>query len=126
MSLNVKRLVFRELSIINNDGYKSNTTKQWIEENRVTVESILSQVCPQLSQPRPKFKYLHSTVGYYYMNEHYRYDDKIDVIFETSSYEELASSFDKYPRLINKLIFHPNGNLTSDWGSHSHTISNFF
>ncbi|KAF0977896.1 hypothetical protein FDP41_003218 [Naegleria fowleri] len=126
ISLNVHRVVFRELSIISHEEYFDNSTKKWIDENRVSISSILSEICSSLDHPSPKFEYLYSTVGYYYMNECYRYDDKIDVIFETSSYEDLLSSFKQHPRIINKLIFHPNGNLTSDWNDHSQMIGRFF
>lgn len=126
-SLGVKRVVFRELSVIGDEGYnKQNKTKQWIDDNRVTISSVLNEVAPSFSSVRKNFDYMFTTIGYYYMNETYRYKDSIDVIFETSSYEALASSFEKYPNIVNKLIFHPNGNLTSDWEQDTKVISKYF
>ncbi|EFC42858.1 predicted protein [Naegleria gruberi] len=127
INLGVKRVVFRELSVIGEEGYDNqNKTKRWIDENRVTISSVLSQVAPTFSNVRKNFNYMFTTIGYYYMNESYRYKDSIDVIFETSSYDALASSFDKYPNVVNKLIFHPNGNLSSDWEQDSNIVGKFF
>lgn len=125
-SIGAQTVVFRELSRLEEENFRGNKTREWIFNNRVTIDSILSKICPQYSMPRDGFTYLFSTVGYYYMNECYRFDDKINVIFETSSYTALAEATRDCSKMVNKLIFHPNGNLTSDWDQNSDVIANFY
>jgi uncharacterized Fe-S cluster-containing radical SAM superfamily protein len=110
--LGVKEVVFREMSRLNGT-YQSNTFSEWIEKNRVPIDPLLSEVAPLLSQSRTGWQYLYSTFGYYYYNEHFRWNDRVEVIFETSSYEALQAT--TASGVVQKLVFHSNGNLTGDW-----------
>ncbi|QHT67659.1 radical SAM protein [Rhodocytophaga rosea] len=110
--LGVKEVVFREMSRLNGT-YQLNTFSAWVEKNRVPIEPLLSEVVPILSRPRTGWQYAYSTFGYYYYNEHFRWNDQIEVIFETSSYEALQAA--NTSQVIQKLVFHSNGNLTGDW-----------
>jgi hypothetical protein len=68
--------------------------------------------------------YEQSKVGYYYYNEQYKYKNEIDVIFETSSYNELISR--NKTNAIQKLVFHSNGNLCGDWDPNNYVLNNYF
>jgi uncharacterized Fe-S cluster-containing radical SAM superfamily protein len=111
-ALGVREVVFREMSRLN-DSYQLNTFSEWIEKNRVAIEPLLGEVVPVLSQPGAGWQYLYSTFGYYYYNEHFRWNDSVEVIFETSSYQVLQAA--NTSGVIQKLVFHSNGNLTGDW-----------
>lgn len=118
MAFNCREVVFRELSLL--DGsYTGNKTYQWIEENRIGVVGIMEDVMHDND-----FVYQHSTGGYYYYNEAYIFRSTLLVIFETSSYSELKNK--NSTGIIHKLIFHSNGNLTTDWDSETSVISNFY
>ncbi len=110
--LGVKEVVFRELSRLEG-SYQINVFSQWIEANRVAIEPILNQIAPTLTEAREGWQYLYSTFGYYYYNEHFLWNNQVEVIFETSSYPALQAA--NASGVIQKLIFHSNGNLTGDW-----------
>lgn len=117
IKMEVKEVVFRELSIINS-GYKLNTTLNWIKENTIPIMNILNEILND-----KEFEYSYSTSGYYYYNEIYTFKNKIKVIFETSSYDELKSKNED--TIIHKLIYHSNGNLTKSWDSETHILNNY-
>jgi len=119
VGLGVKEVVFRELSRL--DGtYQANTFSRWVEDNRVTIEPLLNQVVPAFSKPRTGWQYLYSTFGYYYYNEHLLWNDQVEVIFETSSYPALVAA--NASGVIQKLVFHSNGNLTGDWDPNAQVL----
>ncbi len=131
-SLGVQEIVFRELSRFENKEedsqrtfYANNKTKDWVIQNRVSIEDILHSVLPSFQAKRKGWEYKYSTIGYYYYNEHLLWDGQVEVIFETSSYEALAKALKNQPDWINKLIFHSNGNLTGDWDMDTNVIHNF-
>jgi len=63
---------------------------------------------------RPGWEYLRSTIGYYYYNEHYTFSD-LEVIIEVSSYNALQEALDTKENVVDKMVFHSSGNLTSGW-----------
>ena len=123
ISLGVKEVVFRELSILN-DHYKENNTKAWIDQNRVEIDPILASLSEELTTKNSHWEFSHCNTGYYYYNEHYNYKNKVEAIFETSSYNELIQRNEL--GVIQKLVFHSNGNLCGDWDPESVVISNYF
>ena len=121
--MGVKEVVLRELSRLDN-AYLPNATARWVGENRVPIEPLLQMVAPSLGETRSNWRYLYSTVGYYYYNEHYAYRDQMEVIFETSSYTALSEANET--GIIQKMVFHSNGNLCGDWNPNTHVLGNFF
>jgi MoaA/NifB/PqqE/SkfB family radical SAM enzyme len=121
-SLGIKTVVFREMSKLENI-YQQNKTSSWIEENRIEIDSLIYEIAPTLSSIKQGWAYLYSTFGYYYYNEHYLWNNSLEVIFETSSYQALIQA--NKTGIIQKMIFHSNGNLTGDWDSNSQVIANF-
>lgn len=118
IKMEVKEVVFRELSIISS-GYKLNSTLKWIQENSVPITEILKDILSD-----KEFDYCYSTSGYYYYNELYRFKNKINVILETSSYDELKNR--NNDTIIHKLIYHANGNLTKSWDSETDVLANYY
>jgi hypothetical protein len=118
-SFGVKEVVFREMSRMNGT-YELNNFSAWIEKNRVAIEPLLIEVALLLSQPKTGWQYEYSTFGYYYYNEHFKWNDTVEVIFETSSYEALQAA--NASRVIQKLVFHSNGNLTGDWDPNANIL----
>lgn len=123
IGLGVKEVVFRELSKIS-DQYINNSTKQWVDNNTVSIDSILKSVMPSFEVLRNGWEYLSSKTGYYYYNESYKYKGKITVVLETSSYSELINR--NQQNVIQKLIFHSNGNLCGDWDPDNYILNNYF
>lgn len=123
ISLGVKEVVFRELSKIS-DQYVNNSTKQWVDNHVVSLDPILKSVMPSYGEIRDDWSYLSSKTGYYYYNESYRFKGKVTVVLETSSYSELISR--NQQNIVQKLIFHSNGNLCGDWDPDSHVLGNYF
>lgn len=123
LSLGVRQVVFRELSRLD-ETYLENNTKIWVEQNRVAIDPLLQAILPDLEQPRKHWTYQWSNAGYYYYNEHFTYKNKIEVILETSSYHELLSRNES--EVIQKLVFHSNGNLCGDWDPNSNVLANYF
>ncbi len=121
--MGVKEVVFRELSRLD-DSYVRNATAQWVESNRVPIEPLLQELAPSRSGTREGWRYLSSTLGYYYYNEHFLYRGKTEVIIETSSYTALQEA--NAEGCIQKLVFHSNGNLCGDWDPNALVIGKFF
>ncbi|RTQ44729.1 hypothetical protein EJV47_27440 [Hymenobacter gummosus] len=117
--LGVRQVVFRELSRLEG-SYLPNVFTDWIEQQRVPIEPLLGAVAPTLDAPRPGWKYAGSTFGYYYYNEHYRYQ-QLEVIFETSSYPALQAA--NATNVLQKLILHSDGTLAGDWDPDSRVLS---
>lgn len=105
--LGVRTVVFRELSQLNSE-YVRNAHFDWIERNRISVDSILEEI-----SKNQDWVYKESHCGYYYYNEHYTYKNGIEVILEKSSYSLLLEHNNE--AMVHKLIFHSNGNLCADW-----------
>ncbi|MEO0338881.1 MAG: hypothetical protein AAF242_06680 [Bacteroidota bacterium] len=122
-SLGVKKVVFRELSRLDK-SYRENRTKLWIEKNRVPIDTILQQIMPRLGTLRKGWKYQYSRAGYYYYNESFRYQNEVDVILETSSYTALNAN--RKEEIIQKLVFHSNGNLCGGWDPNREVIASYF
>jgi hypothetical protein len=117
--LGVRQVVFRELSRLEG-SYLPNVFTEWIEDQRVPIEPLLAAVVPTLEAPRPGWQYAGSTFGYYYYNEHYRWQG-IEVIFETSSYPALQAA--NATGVLQKLILHSDGTLSGDWDPDSRVLS---
>lgn len=121
--LGVKEVVFRELSRLD-ETYLPNATAKWVERNRVAIDPLLQAIAPSRSGTRAGWRYLSSTLGYYYYNEHFLYRGKTEVIIETSSYPALMAA--NAAGTVQKLVFHSNGNLCGDWDPDAHVIGKFF
>lgn len=117
--LGVRQVVFRELSRLEG-SYLPNVFTEWIEANRVPIEPLLAAVAPTLETARPGWQYAGSTFGYYYYNEHYRWQD-LEVVFETSSYPALQAA--NATGVLQKLILHSDGTLSGDWDPDSLVLS---
>ncbi|TGE29078.1 radical SAM family protein [Hymenobacter metallicola] len=117
--LGVRQVVFRELSRLEG-SYLPNVFTEWIEQNRVPIEPLLTAVAPTLEATRPGWEYAGSTFGYYYYNEHYRWQE-LEVIFETSSYPALQAA--NATGVLQKLILHSDGTLSGDWDPDSRVLS---
>lgn len=117
--LGVRRVVFRELSRLEG-SYLPNRFTDWIEAQRVPIEPLLAAVVPTLETPRAEWQYVGSTFGYYYYNEHYRWQG-VDVILETSSYPALQAA--NATGVLQKLILHSDGTLAGDWDPDSRVLS---
>lgn len=122
LDLGVQAVVFRELSRLD-DTYLPNATARWVEANRVPIEPILQALSPSMSGTRAGWAYAGSTVGYYYYNEHFRYRDAVEVIVETSSYPALMAA--NATGIIQKLVYHSNGQLCGDWDPDTFVIGRF-
>ena len=118
-NLGVRQVVFRELSRLEG-SYLPNVFTHWIEANRIPIEPLLATVAPNLEEQRAGWEYLGSTFGYYYYNEHYRWQT-VEVIFETSSYPALQAA--NATHVIQKLILHSDGTLAGDWDPDSAVLS---
>jgi hypothetical protein len=117
--LGVRQVVFRELSRLEG-SYLPNVFTEWIEANRVPIEPLLAAVVPTLETQRAGWQYAGSTFGYYYYNEHYRWQG-VEVIFETSSYPALQAA--NATGVLQKLILHSDGTLSGDWDPDSRVLS---
>ncbi|MCB2407765.1 radical SAM protein [Hymenobacter lucidus] len=117
--MGVRQVVFRELSRLEG-SYLPNVFTDWIELNRVPIEPLLTAVAPTLEAIRPGWQYAGSTFGYYYYNEHFRWQD-LEVIFETSSYPALQAA--NATGVLQKLILHSDGTLSGDWDPDSRVLS---
>ena len=117
--LGVGQVVFRELSRLEG-SYLPNVFTEWIEQQRVPIEPLLAAVVPTLEAPHPGWQYAGSTFGYYYYNEHYRWQG-VDVVFETSSYPALQAA--NATGVLQKLILHSDGTLSGDWDPDSRILS---
>ena len=117
--LGIQQVVFRELSRLEG-SYLPNIFTDWIEANRIPIEPLLAAVVPTLENARPGWAYAGSTFGYYYYNEHYRWQE-LEVIFETSSYPALQAA--NATGVLQKLIYHSDGTLSGDWDPDSHVLS---
>jgi molybdenum cofactor biosynthesis enzyme MoaA len=121
-NLGVSTVVFREMSRLDHT-YNLNTTSTWIEDNRIEIESIMQSIASSYTEIRKGWSYESSTIGYYYYNEHYRWNNKVEVIMETSSYPALMKANDS--GVVQKLIYHSNGNLTGDWDADNFVLAHF-
>lgn len=105
--LGISDVVFRELSRIG-DEYQENRTFQTIQQERVSLESILEKIWENTKEFVPVFV----TAGYYFWNICFLWNN-LNVTFETSDYQEMKWCHSS--NVIYKLIYHANGNLCGDW-----------
>lgn len=127
--LGVTLCVFRELSQLSSgsDGYSQNRTKTWNDDNRVSMENIVSELVFQEGDDwvtRKDWNFLCSSIGYYYYNEHWMFHG-VEVIVEVSSYHALESALKTRAHVVDKLVFHSNGNLTSGWDPDKNALAHF-
>jgi hypothetical protein len=128
--LGVQSCVFRELCQISigPDSFVENRTSSWIEENRVSMDSIANKiVCASESGAcvvREGWKYIKSSVGYYYFNEHYLFAG-IEVIIEVSSYKALQNALETHTEVVDKMVFHSCGNLNSGWDPYNNILKSY-
>ncbi len=109
-SLGIHKVIFRELSAINNNQYQNNTTLKFINSQRVSIEPLLEQVFTHSTALN--WQPISVETGYYYWNIAWQAPD-CQVIFERSDYDIMQQSHAS--NRLHKLVFHANGNLTADW-----------
>lgn len=109
-SLNVKHIIFRELSILDNH-YKENSTFIYIARSRICVGDLAEKFIATHRQSGD-LEILQATHGYYFCNLVVIFNG-ITLTFESSSYIDLKQKHNTGK--VYKLIFHANGNLCSDW-----------
>lgn len=109
-SLGIRKVIFRELSAINNNQYQNNRTLRFINNQRVPIEPILEQVFIQSSALN--WQPISVETGYYYWNIAWQTPD-CQVVFERSDYDIMQQSHAS--NRLHKLVFHANGNLSADW-----------
>jgi hypothetical protein len=108
--LGINDVVFRELSRI--DGVaKDNGTARYIEEHRITLETLIEELAQ--SGTFDELVPQELTSGYYYWNVRLRTHDGISVVLETSDYDEMKRRHAS--DVVYKLVLHANGNLCGDW-----------
>jgi MoaA/NifB/PqqE/SkfB family radical SAM enzyme len=115
--LGVKGVIFRELSKFESSIYDLNYTFNWVNQNRVPVEEMLTAVLSD-----QEFEFKKNKIGYYYYNEEYLYKG-ITVVFEESNYEILNELEEQ--KKIHKLVYFSNGNLCNGWNQNQNVIQNF-
>ncbi len=108
--LGVKKVIFRELSILN-AMYKTNSTYSYIESSRVSVVALFDEFLKD-KRIEGNIEWTLSTKGYYFNNIVGLYDD-IELVFEVSDYSLMHEKHNS--ERVYKLIFHSNGNLCADW-----------
>jgi MoaA/NifB/PqqE/SkfB family radical SAM enzyme len=121
-SLGVREVVFRELSRMG-EAYEPTPQVAWIEANRVPIEELLHSVWGGEGEMAEGWAYEHSTLGYYYYNEHFLWKGKVKVVLETSSYPALMQA--NASGVIHKLVYHSNGNLCGDWDPQSLVLGTY-
>lgn len=120
-ALGVEQVVFRELSALG-DAYEMNRTHRWIDEHRVSVRGLMDVVWPSGTKPRQGWTLQGVTSGYYYYNEVYLYRG-VRVILEASSYTAHHTAVQS--GVLQKLVFHSNGDLCGDWVPNAMVIGNY-
>lgn len=109
-SLGISHVIFRELSDISDNRYNQNGTFRRIQLNTISIENIIEDIfnsnLVDVWQPK------HIESGYYYWNAVFD-TPYVTVVFERSDYGVMKLAHDS--NVIHKLVFHPNGNLCSDW-----------
>lgn len=121
-ALGVGRVVFRALSELG-DRYVENKTTRWIDAKRVSVRAIAEAIFPNDGALRPGWEFVGVTSGYYYSNELYVHRG-VEVVFESSSY--VAHDDGVKSGVLQKLVFHSNGDLCGDWVPNAQVIGNYF
>lgn len=114
--LGIKRIIFRELSDLDDDRYQQNRTARDIKQRRINLELHIAQL---LAKPPPAWALMQVESGYYYWNCVWRLHD-IDIIFERSDYAHMQHAHDS--EIIHKLVFHANGHLCADWTPDRHIL----
>lgn len=109
-TLGIRYIIFRELSDITDDRYKPNNTYKKIKFNKISVEKILFEILSALD--KSLWKPVQIETGYYYWNCMWE-TPWGTVVFERSDYGFMKQAHES--QAIHKLVFHPNGNLSSDW-----------
>ncbi len=112
-TLGVRDVVFREFSRLGTGAkamYKKNRTLTLIEDGRVPIEPLVDAALK-----RDDFAPRGFENGYYYWNYRAEHEGVL-VTFETSDYTTMKREHDRVSeQLVQKLVFHANGNLCSDW-----------
>ena len=116
-SLNIKHIIFRELSILDN-SYKENSTFDYIARSRVSVGDLAHEFL-ELNVESPSCRVLNATQGYYFCNLMLSFKG-IAITFESSSYVDLKEKHNSGK--VYKLIFHANGNLCGDWNPNRNVL----
>lgn len=115
-SLGVRKIIFRELSLLN-DLYQNNSTYRYIGSARVSIANLARAYIEAKASLGLIFK--QSTFGYYYKNLIVEHDD-MQITFEASDYALLQQKHNT--GRIYKLVFHNNGNLCADWNPSRHIL----
>ena len=120
--LGVQRVVFRALSELGG-RYVENRTTRWIDRHRVDVRPLLDALFPEEGTTRAGWTFVGMTAGYYYFNEIYLRSG-VEVTFEAASY--VAHDDAVKSGVVQKLVFHSNGDLCGDWVPNAQVLGNYF
>lgn len=130
-------VIFRELSRLSDAEFQldgKDRTANWIGANRVSVDDLLKE----LASAEAEFSTASATrvaqpdsisVGYYYYNERFeggafwgeQDNSSFSVTLECSCYDTLREQTEA--AVVNKLVFHSNGNLTRGWDRDSDVLA---
>lgn len=122
LGLGVDRFVFRELSALG-DAYHDGREARWLEEHRVSARGLLDALHPTADSLREGWRFAGATSGYYYSNEVLRFEGA-EVTVESASYVAHAEVLGR--GVLQKLVFHSNGDLCGDWVPNALRIGNYF
>lgn len=109
--LGVSGVIFRELAQLGTD-YRSNATARYIAAQRMTIEDLVAEVFGDqhlAASLQPE----RLTEGYYFWNLVCRWQDALDVVFETADYTTMHHRHDD--GRVYKLVYFANGELCSGW-----------
>lgn len=106
----IKHVIFRELSDISDNRYNINNTFKNIQLKKISIERIIDGILKY--SEKDIWKLLHIETGYYYWNAVFE-TPWGKIVFERSDYSFMKHAHES--ETLHKLIFHPNGNLCSDW-----------
>ncbi len=107
--MGVTDVVFRELAMFDN-AIELGRTQKYIVDNRVELMDLLTAL------PADQFEISNIVKGYYYFSFEYKFNNRMNVSFEMSDYEEMIKYHGNMDdEKIYKLIYYPNGILCKDW-----------
>lgn len=120
--LGVRQVVFRSLAELGG-LYRENRETRWMERHRSSAPALMNAVMSDALELRPGWSFVGMTAGYYYSNEVYR-RGAVEVVLEAASY--VAHHDGVQSGVLQKLVFHSNGDLCGDWVPNAQVVGNYF
>jgi GTP 3',8-cyclase len=108
-SLEVDNVIFRQLMKTDHSTHAENYVVKYGDRSRVQLEPLLDEISQDSA-----FAFQRQVLGYYYYVEIWKYED-MDVVFEEADLSQLELTKRSMPGVIQELVFHPNGCLSSTW-----------